>query len=271
MRALLVLLSAVFVLSACSKEVKMVPTNSYQDPVRIEEKVNVDLLLSKSDMAKYTDIEDGVWNEARKAGLIKLFNKILSRNLSMVPIASNSPLSKSLGMYTEEGVVNLEADAETGDLEQSFLVSASFGNDLGAGGQIVSIEEDRFVSGMNDIVYALLYNIVPESLPSYVMIAEPISEVGSSFYRIIGMAEIIQVSRDAFALSQLDGGTTGVMCSLEVLVSDREIEATDRIFLMSVSLAAIDRQPSQGGDVELETVVVQPPHSDKVQAPKEKK
>lgn len=38
MRALLVLLSAVFIFGGCSKEVKLVSANSAQEPIRVENK-----------------------------------------------------------------------------------------------------------------------------------------------------------------------------------------------------------------------------------------
>lgn len=270
MRALLLLLSAVFVLSACSKDVKPVSTTEMLEPLEVQETVTVDVQLSQTELAKYLDVEEGFWKEARKVGLNKLFNKILNRNISTVPVAGTGGGS-TYGIYTQSGILNDVKDEETGDVAQSFMLSAKFNNDLSAGGQILSIEEDHFISGSNDIVYAMLYQTVPQSLPAYVVVAEPIAEVGSNFYRIIGMAEVMQVTRSIFAMPANQGGVTGAMCSLEILVSDRELEAGDRIFLMNVDVAALDTAPVLTEDGEPEIVQVLPPHSDTVQEPKEKK
>lgn len=269
MRALLLLLSAVFVLSACSKDLKPVSTTA-MEPLEIQESATVDLRLSETELAKYLTVEEGFWIEARKAGLNKLFNKILNRNISIVPVAGTGGGS-TYGLYTQSGLLSDIKDEETGDVAQSFMLSARFNNDLSAGGQILSIEEDHFISGSNDIVYAMLYQTVPQSLPAYVVVAEPIAEVGSNFFRVIGMAEVMQVTRSIFAMPANQGGATGAMCSLEVLVSDRELEAGDRIFLMNVDVTALDSAPALTEDGEPEIVQVLPPHSDTVQEPKEKK
>lgn len=270
MRALLVLLSAVFILGGCSKEVKLVSANTAQEPIRVEEQATVELRLSEMDLAKYVDADTGIWTEARNAGLIKVFNKIVNKDIVIVPVAGMTPLGSMEGEFTQSGLLNTQGDLETGDLVQSFLVSASFVGDLSLGGQIIALEEDRFIGGMHDVLYAMLYQAVPESLPSYVAIAEPVGELGTSFYRIIGMAEIKQLMQDTVALPQEQGGATGTLCNLEIVVSDREVEAGDRIFLMNVDVAALDPDAVIAQD-EPETVVVLPPHSDTVREPSEQK
>lgn len=270
MRALLVLLSAVFMLSACSKEVKLVSASSTQEPLQVEEQATVELRLSETDLAKYTDQDEGVWKEARKAGLLKVFNKILNRDLIIVPV-DGGPLAASYGSYTQSGFLVREGDAETGDIVQSFMVSARFAGDLGQGGQIIALEEERYVSGMHDISYVMFYQNMPSALPSYVAIAEPVKELGSSFFRVVGMAEVKQLMHDTVALPKNQGGATGRLCAIEIVVSDREVEAGDRIFLMNVDVAALEPEAGLGPDGEPETVTVLPPHSDTVQEPKEKK
>jgi hypothetical protein len=270
MRALLVLLSAIFVLSACSKDVQLVSANKSQEPIQVEEKATVELRLGEGDLVKYFDQEAGIWNEARTVGLTKVFNKILNKDLVIVPV-TGTQLGTTYGAYTQSGILNTEGDEETGDLVQSFNVSASFAGDLGQGGQIITLEESHYVSGMHDISYAMLYQSVPSSLPSYVAIAEPIGELGSSFYRVIGMAEVRQLMPDTVALPKAQGGATGTLCSLEIVVSDREVEAGDRIFLMSVDVVALEPGAVLDAFGEPETVTVLPPNSDTVQEPTEKK
>lgn len=270
MRALLVLLSAVFILGGCSKEVKLVSANTAQEPIRVEEQATVELRLSEMDLVKYVDADTGVWTEARNAGLIKVFNKILNKNIVIVPVAGMTPLGRTDGAFTQSGLLNTQGDPETGDLVQNFLISTSFVGDLGLGGQIISLEEDRFIAGMHDVFYAMLYQAVPESLPSFVAIAEPVGELGTSFYRVIGMAEIKQLMQDTVALPKEQGGATGMLCNLEIIVSDREVEAGDRIFLMNVDVAALDPDAVIAQD-EPDTVVVLPPHSDTVSEPSEQK
>jgi hypothetical protein len=271
MRALLVLLSAVFMLSGCTKEVKLVSTSAAQEPLRVEEEATVELRLSETDLVKYVDADTGVWTEARNAGLIKVFNKILNRNIVLVPVAGMTPLGQMDGAYSQSGLLNTQGDQETGDLIQNFLVSASFVGDLSLGGQIIALEEDRYIAGMHDVLYAMLYQTVPETLPSYVAIAEPVGELGTSFYRVIGMAEIKQLMQDnTIALPEEQGGATGILCNLEIVVSDREVEAGDRIFLMNVDVAALDPDAVIAQD-DPDTVVVLPPHSDTVREPSEQK
>jgi len=270
MRALLVLLSAVFMLSACSKDVKLVAASSTQEPIQVEDKATVELRLSEADLAKYPDQDAGIWQEARSAGLIKVFNKILNKDLVIVPI-DGGPLAAGYGSYTQSGVLNKVGDEETGDMVQSFLVSTRFSGDLGQGGQIVALEEDNYVSGMHDISYAMFYQNKPSDLPAYVAIAEPVKELGSSFFRVIGMAEVKQLMQDTVALPKEQGGATGSLCAIGIVVSDREVEAGDRIFLMNVDIAALEPGVGPGPDDEPETVTVLPPHSDTVQEPKEKK
>mgnify|MGYP003584982328 CR=1 FL=1 len=270
MRALLMLLSAVFLLGACSKEVQVVSAPSGIESTVVEEEASVELRLSKSDLLRYTDVDEGIWKEARTAGLIKVSNKILNKDLLIIPSAGVPSLGGGFGEYTESGVLTTESDPETGDFIQSFMVSAKFSGDLALGGQILTLEEDRFIAGSSDIAYAMLYQAVPDTLPGHVVIAEPAKELGSSFLRVIGMAEIKQVKQGTVALPKEQGGATGTLCTLEVLVSNREIEAGDRVFLMNVDVAALE--PGAVLDEgEPETVVVLPPSSDKVQEPSEKK
>lgn len=270
MRALLVLLSAVFMLSACSKEVQVVSAGSNQEPLQVEEQAGVDLRFSKADLARFTDVEAGIWKEARSAGLIKVCNKILNRDLVIVPAVGMTSLSGAFGEYAQSGMLVSEGDPETGDLVQSFLITARFAGDLGQGGQILSLEEDHYIAASNDIAYAMLYQAVPDKLPSHVVIAEQIDELGSSFLRVIGMAEVKQVKQGIVALPKEQGGATGTLCTLEMLVSNREVESGDRIFLMSVDVEALE-PGAVIRDGLPETVVVQPPHSDSVQEPKEYK
>jgi hypothetical protein len=84
------------------------------------------------------------------------------------------------------------------------------------------------------------------------------------------MAEIKQLMQDTVALPKEQGGATGVLCNLEIIVSDREVEAGDRIFLMNVDVAALDPDAVIAQD-EPDTVVVLPPHSDTVSEPSEQK
>ena len=270
MRALLVLLSAVFLLSACTKEVQVVSAPSGIDSTVVEEQASVELRLSKSDLLRFTDVEDGIWKEARNAGLIKVGNKIINRDLIIIPSKGVPSLGGGFGEYTESGMLTTESDSETGDVVQNFMVSAKFSGDLALGGQILTLEEDRYVAASSDIAYALLYQAVPETLPGYVAIAEPAKELGSSFLRVIGVAEVKQVKQGIVALPKEQGGTTGTLCTLEVLVSNREIEDGDRVFLMNVDVAALEPGAILP-DGEPETVVVLPPSSDKVQEPSEKK
>lgn len=270
MRALLVLLCAMVSLSACSKEVKLVSTSTSQEPVRIEERVVVEMRLSKSDLAKYVDIQDGVWQEARTAGTIKLFNKILSRDLVVVPTSGIGPVGSLDGSYTQNGFVDMTGDEETGDIVQTFMVSASFTTDTALAGQIVSNEESRYLAGMHNVVYAVLYDVVPKSLPAYVVIAEHIGELGSALHRVIGMAEVKQILQEKVALPQDQGGAVGTLCSMEIVVSDREVEAGDMIFLLTTDMTALESMSVPTID-EPDTVVVMPPQTDSVQEPGEKK
>lgn len=270
MRALLVLLSAVFVLSACSKEVKVVSAPTDIESTVFEEQAVVELRLSKSDLLRYTDVDAGIWDEARNAGLIKVGNKILNRDLIIVPTSGIAALAGGFGEYSESGFLATQGDPETGDVVQNFMVTAKFSGDTSLGGQILTLEEDRFVAGSQDIAYGMLYQAVPEMLPGHVVIAETAKELGSSFLRVIGIAEVKQVKQGRVALPPEQGGATGTLCTLEILVSDREVESGDRIFLMNVDVAALE-PGAVVIDGEPETVVVVPPHSDTVQEPAEKK
>lgn len=271
MRALLLLLSAVFILASCSKEVQLVATANSQDPVTVEEKGMVELRLSQTDLAKYVDVEDGIWEEARRAGLSKVFTKMVTKDIVLVPVDGVAPLGVSDGAYSQSGIVSRDVDDETGDLVQSFMISTRFVGDLDLGGQIVTLEEGRFIAGMHDVTYAMLYKTVPTSLPAYVVIVQPLDELGSSFYRVTGLAEVKQILQNDVILPDEQGGGRGTLCALEVVASDREIEPENKLFLLSVDVAALDSQDLTQSAGELETVVVQPPQTDTVQEPKEKK
>lgn len=271
MRALLVLLSAVFMLSACSKEVvKVVSAGGAQEPLRVEESANVEMRFSEADLARFVDVQGEIWKAGRNAGLIKVFNQILNKDLIIVPTVGAIAPGELSGSYRQQGALDMTGDAETGDVVQPFLVTARLVGDLSVGGQIVSLEEGRYISGLHDISYAMLYQTVPSSVPSGVAIAEPVGELGSGFFRIIGVAVVKQLMQDTVALPKQDGGATGTLCSLEIVVSDREVEVGDRVFLMDVDVAALDAAAAPL-DGEPETVVVQPPQRDSVQEPKEKK
>ena len=271
MRAVLVILGAVVLLAACTKEVKLVTATSSREPLVVSEKATVELRLSAAYLAKDPDPDGFVWQNSREAGLLKVFNKILNKDLLVTPVDGLFPPDIDEGRFTSTGLLSQSRDEETGDFVQNFLVSTRFVGDLDLGGQIIVNEEANYIAGMHDIVYAMLYKTVPPALPAYVVIAEPAEELGSSFARVIGMAEVKQLMTDTVSLPQEQGGASGTLCVLEIMVSDREIEAGDRVFLLTVDVAALDSPPALPGHRELETVVVQPPYSDKVQEPREKK
>ncbi len=271
MRALLVMLSAVLVFSACAKDVQLVEEAGSADPVVRTEKAIVELRLGDAELSTFADVETGVWDKAREIGLQKVFNKMLVKDTIFVPVDGMTPLDSLDGVYSQTGMVTQDRDAETGDLVQSFGVVARFVGDLSLGGEIVTVEESNYLAGGTDTVYAMLYNNVPPTLPAYVLIAEPVTEVGAGFYRVVGMGELIQTMGNTVSLPADKGGATGKLCSVEVVVSNREVEPGDMVFLMSVELTAFDPELPPPAETELDTVVVEPLHKDVVHAPKEQK
>ncbi len=271
MRALLVVLSAVLVFSACAKEVQLVENIGSADPIVRNEKAIVEVRLSEAELATLDDVETGVWEKARAIGLQKVFNKMLIKDTVFVPVDGMTALDSLDGVYTQLGGVTQSRDAETGDLVQSFGIATRFVGDLSLGGEIVTVEESNYLAGGTDTVYAMLYNNVPPTLPAYVLIAEPVTEVGAGFYRMIGMGELVQTMDNTVSLPPDKGGATGKLCSVEVVVSNREVEPGDMVFLMSVEMTALDSELPLPTETELDTVVVEPLHKDVVHAPKEQK
>jgi hypothetical protein len=271
MRALLLLLSAVFMCSACAKDVQLVESTGSADPIVRSEKAVVEIRLSDAELGTFSDVETGVWDKARAMGLQSVFNRMLVKDTVFVPVDGMTAMDALDGAYVQTGTVTQSRDAETGDLVQSFGISARFVGDLSVGGEIVTVEESNYLAGGTDTVYAMLYNNTPASLPAYVVIAEPVQELGSGFCRLIGMGEIIQTMDNMVSLPADKGGAMGKLCSVEVVVGNREVEPGDKVFLMSVNMAALDPELSLPAEAEPETVVVEPPHRDVVHAPKEQK
>lgn len=271
MRALLIVLGTIFLLSACTKEVRLTTTSYMQDPVVVEEQGSVELRLSPIDMAKYVNTEEGIWQEARDQGLPRVFQKLINKNIVVTPVDGSIPLGIVAGEYSQHGFVHQQTDEETGDLVQNFLMSVRFIGDLDLGGEVINVEDDRYVAGMFDVVYAMLYETLPSSLPAYVATARPLKELGPSFYRVTGVAEIKQIEGNEIALPLTKGGLTGTLCSMEVVCSGREIEEGDKIFLLSVDVTALEKDQLISFPGEPETIVVQPPHVDTVQEPAEQK
>lgn len=271
MRVLLLLLSAIFMLSSCSKEVQLMATSFSQEPVVVEEKSSLELRLSPIDLAQYVDVEAGVWQKAREVGLPKVFQKLIHKNIMITSADGAMYLSSVDGEYTQHGYIAHYFDAETGDMVQNFMLTARFMGDLALGGEIITIDEDRYIAGMFDIVYAILYETIPNSLPAYVAIARPLKELGSDFYRVTAMAEVQQIEGNEIALPLDKGGAHGTLCSLEIISSGREVEAGDKIFLMSVDITALEPQETEPVADELETIVIQPPQVDTIEEPQEQK
>ncbi|MDY0273888.1 MAG: hypothetical protein RBR42_00420 [Desulfomicrobium sp.] len=272
MRELLIVLSAafLFLLSSCSKEVQLVTTSFAQDPVIVEEKGTIELRLSPMDLSRYVDVETGIWQEARDQGLPRVFQKLINKNIVVTPVEGTLPLGSIAGEYAQHGLVSHQLDEETGDLVQNFMMSVRFVGDLDLGGEVITIEQDRYVAGMHDVIYAIMYETIPASLPAYVAIARPLKELGSSFYQVTGVAEIQQIEGNEIALPLEKGGAMGTLCSLVVVSSGREVEPGDKIFLLSVDLTALDKEVVRfAGDPE--TIIVQPPHVDTIQEPTEHK
>ncbi len=271
MRALLVVLSAVLVFSACAKDVQLVGEAGSADPVVRTEKAIVEVRLGDAELSTFDDVETGVWEKARGLGLQKVFNKMLIKDTVFVPVDGMTAMDSLDGVYIQTGVVTQDRDTETGDLVQSFGISTRFVGDLSLGGEIVTVEESNYLAGGTDTVYAMLYNNVPPTLPAYVLIAEPVTELGAGFYRMIGMGELVQTMDNMVSLPADKGGATGKLCSMEVVVSNREVEPGDMVFLMSVEMIALDPELPLPTETELDTVVVEPLHKDVVHAPKEQK
>lgn len=272
MRALLMLLGVVLVGSACAKDVQLTEATGIADPIVRSESAVVELRLGDAELATYSDVDEAVWDRARAIGLQTVFNKLLVMDTVFVPVDGMTALDSQAGTYTQEGMVTQTRDAETGDLVQRFEVSARFAGDLSLGGEIVTVEESNFLAGATDIVYSMLYSHAPASLPAYVVIAEPVQELGSGFCRLIGMGEVIDTMDYTVRQPAGKGGATGQLCTVEMITSNREVEPGDKVFLMSVTLSALEAEPFlTATELEPDTVVVEPPHHDVVQEPKEQK
>lgn len=269
MRSLLLLLSMVFMLASCAKEVQLVESGSTKEPAKFEETSIVEVRLTENDLVKYTDREKGIWQEARTQGLQKIFNTVLQKEMLIVPVDSLSMLTAPKP-YAQSGLLASD-DRETTDHIQQFATTVRFVGDTKIGGQIITLEESNFVSGMTDTAYAMLYHATPDSLPAYVAIAEPCVEIGTGFYRIIGLAEVKQILENTAQLPKDEGVISGKLCALEIMVSSREVEKDDMIFLLSVDVNALVPGTIMQGDQLLEKVVVQPTKTYKVQEPKEYK
>lgn len=271
MRIWLVVLIAAFLLSSCSKEVQLMTTSFSQDAVIVEEKGHVELRLSPMDLARYVDVDEGIWQEAREKGLPRVFQKLINKNIVVTPVDGAIPLGSVDGEYSQQGLIAHQIDEETGDLVQDFMITVRFMGDLDLGGEIITIEDSRYLAGTYDLAYAILYDAVPASLPAYVAIARPLKELGSSFYQVTGMAEVQQIEGHDIALPLNKGGARGTLCSLVISSTGREVEAGDKIFLLSVDITALDKERVIQSPDEPETIVVTPPQVDTVEEPKEQK
>lgn len=271
MRTLLFLFSSIFIFAACAKEVQLVESTGASDPVVRSGKAVVEVQLTESELSLSPDRDTAVWEKARQLGLRTVFNKMLQKDTLFVPVDGMVAMDALDSGYSQAGMLTQTGDAETGDFIQGFEVSARFIGDLSVGGEIVTLEESAFVAGATDTTYAMLYNNVPPSLPAYVAIAEPVKEIGNGFYRLIGMGEVVETMENTARLPQERGGLVGRLCTVEIMVSNREVEAGDMVFLMPVHVAALDPTLPLPTESELDTVVVEPPHKDVVHAPKEQK
>lgn len=268
MRALLMLVGMILSLGACSKDVQLVNTNGTTEPVVYEDQATVEVRLSDSDLLRYSSDEDAMWQEARKLGLNEVFFKLLRRDIMFAPVQGGGFLDAHAGTYVQNGQITQYRDAETNDLVQSFHFSARFAGDADLGGEVVTLEDKSYIAGSTDLLYSMLYNKTPVSLPAYAAIAEPMKELGTGMYRLIGFAEVKQTTGNIIRTPAGKSGAQGQLCALEVLLSDREVEAGDMIFLVSVSAQTLD-VPTIGKDVD--SMVVEPPVKDEVQEPAENK
>lgn len=272
MRSFFVLLVALFMLGACSKKSQVITTSDIREPAHFEESGLVELQLNKEDVALFADRESEIWKQARRLALTNVTNKIFNRDLIVQPVDGYDVQSSGLGSVIQNGFLADMSTSDTGDFIQKFRVHLSFDGDNRQGGQILVQEEHNFLGAINDIVYAVLYQAVPDDVPAYAVIAEPVDELSGSFVRVIGLAEVKQIQNSHVTVTNPDRSNdeartlSGTLCSLEIVVSDREIEAGDRIFLANAEFTALDPE-SQSADAPLETVVVQPAYSDKVQEP----
>lgn len=276
MRVLLIMLATLLMTASCSKGVRPVEAESAAEPLVLEEKSIVELRLSNTDLSKYTDQEQGVWTEARLRGLRTVFNRLLEKNTTLMPVSGTASLGTE-GRYVEHGTLIQTRDPETGDYVQDFDVMVRFIGDVGLGGQVVTLEENRYVAGMTDVAYGMFFQRPPARLPAFAAIAEPVDELGRGLFRLIGMAEVQQVLPNTLALPTEYGSGIGKLCTLEILTSSREVEAGDMLFLLTVHLDAQEQNsgPAQESwpeiPAQLETVVVQPMQVDTVTEPTESK
>lgn len=266
MRSLLLLVSMIFMLASCAKDVQLVESGSTKEPAKFEETAIVEVRLTDNDLGKYTDREKGIWEEARTRGLQRVFNKVLQNEMLFVPVDGLSIIA-SPKPYSQFGSLASE-DTDAADHIQKFSTTVRFVGDTKIGGQIITLEESNFISGMTDTTYGMLFSATPGALPAYVAIAQPTPEIGAGFYRLIGLAEVRQVLDNVAQMPKEDGVITGRLCTLENMVSSREVEKDDMIFLLSVDVTALAPGASVEGEQLLETVVVQPAKNFKVTEPK---
>jgi hypothetical protein len=189
----------------------------------------------------------------------------------MIPADGNIPLGAMAGDYEQYGVLTDIRDEETGDMVQKFSVEAGFTADMDLSGRIVVLEEDAYLAGMGNVAYAMLYRTVPQQELAYAVIAEPAKELSSHVLRLIGLAEVKQTTPHIIALPGTERNVTGTLCTLEVMASDREVEAGDRIFLLDVEVNALDPEARQAVAADPETVIVLPRYVDTIEEPKEQK
>ena len=271
MCVLLVVLSLVLSLGACAKKAAVVPDASSHEPLIAEEKAVVELQLSPEELEQYTDRDAEIWKKACSAGLVSAFNKMINRDLVMIPSDGLVPLGASGGKYAQHGMLTRVVDEETGDTIQKFSVATRFMADMDLSGRIVVLEEGRYIAGMHDVVYAILHLALPPQMPAYAVIAEPVSELSPHVLRVIGLAEVKHVTQHIAMASKVRGKTSGMICTLDIMASNREIEPNDLVFLMDVDVMALDVASPLPAEADPETVMVRPRHVDKVQEPKEHK
>ena len=129
-------------------------------------------------------------------------------------------------------------------------------------GQVLSLEEDRFLAGTGDRFTAVVYGTLPVEGDGYFLVAEEVQETGNGMLQVIGSGRIVRSLGPAgqgFTSPEEPGGT---LCQGELWETNREVEQGDRLFLLSTSIEALSEQgtmvqlPESPG--EYPEVVVEP-------------
>ena len=237
----LILMFVIFFLTACTP--KPVPQTRFAraiapDPVVKSARVKV--TITPNQLKNQPEYDEVFWTRARSQGMTEIGNAYIQHAPLVSGIDDPNQTLSCPELFTQSGTVAEIQDAQTGDYQQDVTFEAAFIPEKQMTGQILRLEQNRYIVSMKDRIVFRLFSSCPINPPAFFLVAQRIHNDNLTFLKIIGSGHVIDSIADNQPTPRY--GPTGTLCLAELGQTTSEVEKGDIIFMLRVKAHAVARK-----------------------------